>query len=87
MLTAMDPPSRQIVLCEGAAGMGKPTVVREVAQRLQERGWYTAAVRMSADTQSAAALGRSGPGYYIRPTKAASAWVRGPGELVLCPRA
>ncbi|MEU3342560.1 NACHT domain-containing protein [Streptomyces sp. NPDC006668] len=63
LLTAAAPTGRQIVLCEGAAGMGKSTVVSEVAQRLQERGWYTAAVRMSAvgvDTHSAAALGRSG---------------------------
>ncbi|WP_406154591.1 hypothetical protein OG806_49455 [Streptomyces sp. NBC_00882] len=63
LLTATGPAGPQIVLCEGAAGMGKSTVVSEVAQRLQGRGWYTAAVRMSAvsaDTQSAAALGRSG---------------------------
>ncbi|MEY2247252.1 NACHT domain-containing protein [Streptomyces sp. BF23-18] len=63
LLTATGPAGRQIVLCEGAAGMGKSTVVSEVAQRLQGRGWYTAAVRMSAvsaDTQSAACLGRSG---------------------------
>ncbi|MGW6882654.1 hypothetical protein ACWGEU_20605 [Streptomyces goshikiensis] len=63
LLTATDPAGPQIVLCEGAAGMGKSTVVSEVAQRLQERGWYTAAVRMSAvspDTHSAAALGRGG---------------------------
>ena len=63
LLTATGPDSRQIVLCEGAAGMGKSTVVSEVTQRLQAGGWYTAAVRMSgvsADTQSAAALGRSG---------------------------
>ncbi|MFJ2862591.1 hypothetical protein [Kitasatospora sp. NPDC087314] len=57
----LQPDGPQIVLCEGRAGMGKSTVVSDVVQQLQERGWYAAAVRMSAaspNVQSAAALGR-----------------------------